>query len=168
MLTVLVLGLLVGMRHSLEADHLAAVTTLASRSASWRDRIKVAAVWGGGHAASLTILGGILVALGASLPDRVARGFELAAGLVVLDEVGFEVDVVACRLDRAEPGGVVLGCIPEQMYAIALGQRRTGGPRESPVCQLAQLRQRGPLVAIGDRRPFLHFYSEMVVCPRLS
>jgi ABC-type nickel/cobalt efflux system permease component RcnA len=83
-LTVLVLGLLVGMRHALEADHIAAVTSLASRSASLADRIKVAAAWGGGHALSLMILGGVLVALGTTLPERAARGFEIAAGCMLI------------------------------------------------------------------------------------
>lgn len=96
MLTVLVLGLLVGMRHALEADHLAAVTALASRSASLRDRVTIAAVWGSGHAASLTILGGILVALGTSLPAGVARAFEIAAGVVL---IGLGLDILR-RLRR--------------------------------------------------------------------
>ncbi|MBX3027448.1 urease accessory protein [bacterium] len=80
MLTVLFLGLLVGLRHALEADHIAAVTSLASRAASWRERLAVAAVWGSGHALALMLLGGTLVALGTALPERVARGFEMAAG----------------------------------------------------------------------------------------
>jgi hypothetical protein len=84
MLTVLFLGLLVGLRHALEADHIAAVTSLASGSSSLLDRVKVAAMWGTGHAAALTILGGGLVALGASLPERVARGFEIAAGCMLI------------------------------------------------------------------------------------
>lgn len=83
-LTVLVFGLLVGMRHALEADHIAAVTSLASRSASLADRIKIAAVWGGGHALSLMILAGVLVALGTTLSERVARGFEIAAGFMLI------------------------------------------------------------------------------------
>jgi hypothetical protein len=86
MWTVLLLGLVVGLRHALEADHLAAVTSLAAESRSLRQRIQIAAVWGSGHAAALTVLGGALVALGAALPAPLARGFEIAAGgmLVVL------------------------------------------------------------------------------------
>lgn len=84
MLAVLLLGFLVGIRHALEPDHVAAVTTLASRSASLADRIKVAAVWGSGHAASLMVLGGILIALGTTMPERVARGFEIVAGIVLI------------------------------------------------------------------------------------
>ena len=84
MLAVLLLGFLVGVRHALEADHIAAVTTLATRSAAWLDKVKVAAVWGGGHAASLLLLGSVLIALGASLPERLARGFEIAAGSMLI------------------------------------------------------------------------------------
>ena len=84
MLTVLLLGLLVGVRHALEPDHIAAVTTLASRSTSPVQRIKLAAAWGGGHAVSLTVLGAILISLGATMPERIARGFELAAAVVLV------------------------------------------------------------------------------------
>src|SRR5512141_920036 len=84
MLPVLFLGLLVALRHALEADHIAAVTSLAGRSGSLLDRVKVAAMWGSGHAAALTLLGGGLVALGTALPERVARGFEVAAGCMLI------------------------------------------------------------------------------------
>jgi hypothetical protein len=84
MLTVLFLGLLVGLRHALEADHIAAVTSLATGAHSVRERVRVAALWGSGHAAALILLGGGLVALGTTLPDAVARGFEVVAGCVLV------------------------------------------------------------------------------------
>lgn len=84
MLAILLLGFLVGVRHALEADHVAAVTTLASRSASLMDRVKVAAAWSSGHALSLVALGTVLIALGTTLPERVARGFEIAAAVVLI------------------------------------------------------------------------------------
>jgi ABC-type nickel/cobalt efflux system permease component RcnA len=86
----LALGMLVGIRHALEADHLAAVAALASRSASLAQRITVAAVWGCGHALSLTVLGGLLLALGTALSEPVARGFELVAALLLI-AVGIDV-----------------------------------------------------------------------------
>src|SRR5262245_6575422 len=84
LLGVLLIGALVGVRHALEADHIAAVATLATRAASLTDKVKVAAAWGGGHAVSLVLLGSLLIGLGASLPERVARGFELAAGATLI------------------------------------------------------------------------------------
>jgi sulfite exporter TauE/SafE len=82
--SLLVLGLLLGLKHAMEADHLSTVATLASRSSSTRQTVGVAAAWGLGHASSLVVLGTVLVALGATLPAAVARAFELAIGLILI------------------------------------------------------------------------------------
>ena len=84
MIPVLLLGLLVGMKHALEADHVAAVATLATRSASLRERVKLASAWGLGHAGTLMLFGGTVLALGVSLPDRVARTFEGVVGVMLI------------------------------------------------------------------------------------
>lgn len=80
----LLLGLLVGLRHAFEPDHLAAVGTFV---AEHRGRgALLGALWGVGHTLSLVIVGTVLAVLGASLPANVAAGFELAVAcmLVVL------------------------------------------------------------------------------------
>jgi sulfite exporter TauE/SafE len=82
--SLLVLGLLLGLKHAMEADHVSTVATLASRSSSTRQTVGVAAAWGLGHASSLVVLGTVLVALGATLPAAVARAFELAIGLILI------------------------------------------------------------------------------------
>jgi ABC-type nickel/cobalt efflux system permease component RcnA len=84
MSAILLFGFLLGVRHALEADHVAAVATLATRSSRLRDTVKVAASWGTGHAAMLILLGSVLVALGASLPEGLTRGFETIVGLVLV------------------------------------------------------------------------------------
>ena len=80
----LVVGVLTGMRHALEADHVAAVASLATRASSARHTAWLAAVWGAGHATSLMLVGGLVMALGAALPHGLARGFEIAAGLLLV------------------------------------------------------------------------------------
>src|SRR5262245_8684544 len=80
----LVIGLLTGVRHALEADHVAAVAALATRTTSVRHTAWLAAVWGAGHATSLMLVGGLVIALGAALPQGLARGFEMAAGLLLV------------------------------------------------------------------------------------
>jgi cytochrome c biogenesis protein CcdA len=83
-LEVLLLGFIVGMKHALEADHVAAVATLATRSASLSERVKVASMWGVGHAGTLLLLGGGTLVLGLALPQRLARAFEGAAGVMLI------------------------------------------------------------------------------------
>jgi cytochrome c biogenesis protein CcdA len=84
MLTLLFFGLLLGMRHALDADHVAAVASLATRSASRRDTVRLAAAWGLGHAATLVMLGGVLAALDASLPPEFSRLLECGVGLMLV------------------------------------------------------------------------------------
>ncbi len=77
-------GFLLGIRHALEADHVAAVASLAARSRSPVSTARIAALWGMGHAAVLVVLGSILIGLDATLPDRFARAFEFAAGAMLV------------------------------------------------------------------------------------
>lgn len=64
MTSILLLGFVVGMRHALEADHLAAVAALAARSHSVRHAIYQGAVWGLGHALTLLLFGAIILLSG--------------------------------------------------------------------------------------------------------
>lgn len=82
--SLLLLGLLLGFKHALEADHVSTVATLASRSASTKDTLGVAAAWGLGHAAALAAAGSILIALGATLPDRMQRWLEAVVGAILV------------------------------------------------------------------------------------
>lgn len=73
------LALVLGLRHALEADHVAAVGTLIEPRIEARAVAATAARWGLGHAFTLIALGTALLALGLRLPAH----FELAAELGV-------------------------------------------------------------------------------------
>jgi hypothetical protein len=79
-------GLVQGIRHALEPDHLAAVSTLVAERRSARSAAGYAVIWGAGHAVVLLVVGGALLLLRGRMPDRVAAVFELlvAAMLVLL------------------------------------------------------------------------------------
>ena len=82
--SLLALGFVLGVRHALEADHVAAVATLATRSSSARATARLAALWGAGHAATLFLVAGSVVLLGATIPDTLARVLEAAAGVLLV------------------------------------------------------------------------------------
>jgi high-affinity nickel-transport protein len=72
------------MRHALEPDHLAAVTTLVSRERSGMRAALLGAWWGIGHTLALLTVGAALVVVRAELPAKVSNAFELAvAGMLV-------------------------------------------------------------------------------------
>lgn len=89
--TLLILGFLLGMRHATEADHLAAMATIASRSNDFRSTALQGAAWGIGHTVTLLIFGGVALLIGGMIPDNYAHLLEFAVGLML---VGLGVDVL--------------------------------------------------------------------------
>src|SRR5690348_3338274 len=80
----MMIGVLLGMRHALEPDHLTAVGTLVTEARGARRGALLGMMWGLGHTASLVFVGGVLVATGAALPARAAAGFELAVAVMLV------------------------------------------------------------------------------------
>jgi hypothetical protein len=78
------LGLLFGVQHAVEPDHLAAVSTLASEQRNPRAALALGALWGVGHTFSLLLVGGTLAALGAPMPEVVAEGLEFLVAVMVV------------------------------------------------------------------------------------
>src|SRR5437870_13282515 len=90
MTALLILGFFLGVRHALEADHVAAVASLATRSSSLANTIRVAAAWGVGHTTTLVFFGSILLVLDAALSPAAGRVLESVVG-VLLSALGLDV-----------------------------------------------------------------------------
>jgi sulfite exporter TauE/SafE len=80
----IVLGMLVGLRHAFEPDHLTAVSTLVNETETSRQGVWLGALWGVGHTISLIAVGVVLAIVGATLPARAAIGFELAVAVMLI------------------------------------------------------------------------------------
>jgi cytochrome c biogenesis protein CcdA len=84
MFGVLSLGFLLGMQHALEADHIAAVSSIAARRTEVRDIVKHGLTWGLGHTLTLFAFAGAAILLGQAIPDTLARPLETAVGLMLI------------------------------------------------------------------------------------
>ena len=84
MFAVLGLGFLLGMQHALEADHIAAVSSIAARRSDVRDIVKHGLTWGLGHTLTLFAFAGAAVLLGHAIPDTLARPIETAVGVMLI------------------------------------------------------------------------------------
>jgi len=111
------LGTLLGMRHALEPDHLAAVSTLmtgerGSTKAAW-----LGACWGLGHTLTLLTAGALLVVLQAEMPGIAAQVFEFC---VVMLLVGFGVRAIyqGARRTSARPTHIHGGRRPFSVFGI--------------------------------------------------
>lgn len=83
-LQLLGVGALLGMQHATEADHLAAVATLAARQNTLTQGMKQGAAWGLGHGLVLLAVGGVALALGQTLSPPLSHGLEMAVGVMLL------------------------------------------------------------------------------------
>ncbi len=78
------LGFLIGMQHATEADHVAAVSSLASRRSGVRAISMHGLFWGIGHTLTLLLVGGTCLVLRTSMPDNVAAQLEFAVGMMLI------------------------------------------------------------------------------------
>jgi hypothetical protein len=99
------LGSLLGMRHALEPDHLAAVSTLVSRERSGVKAALLGVCWGLGHTLSLVVVGALLVALRAEMPAAVSDLFELLVAFMLV-ALGLRAIVQAARQGAEGPARV--------------------------------------------------------------
>jgi High-affinity nickel-transport protein len=84
MFGVLALGFLLGMQHALEADHIAAVSSIAARRTDIRDIVKHGLTWGLGHTLTLFVFAGAAILLGHAIPEHLARPLETAVGIMLV------------------------------------------------------------------------------------
>jgi ABC-type nickel/cobalt efflux system permease component RcnA len=78
------LGLVFGLRHATEADHIVAVSTIVSQQRSLLRSCTVGALWGIGHTVSLIVVGVIVLALRIAVPERVAHWLEFGVALMII------------------------------------------------------------------------------------
>jgi hypothetical protein len=78
------LGVAQGVRHALEPDHVTAVATVMVGERSPRRGVAYAASWGLGHGSIVVLLGGLLVALRAKMPDSIGSAFEIGVGVMLV------------------------------------------------------------------------------------
>jgi ABC-type nickel/cobalt efflux system permease component RcnA len=110
MWSLLGLAVLIGMRHALEADHVAAVSSLAAGTRRMPDMIAHGLTWGFGHTATLLLFAGGALILGQAISETLATQLEVLVGLMLVG-LGSHVlwrlwrDRLACHDQRRREAG---------------------------------------------------------------
>jgi nickel/cobalt transporter (NicO) family protein len=83
-LGVLGLGVVFGLKHATEVDHIVAVSAIVSEHRRLARAAIVGGLWGVGHTASLVIVGAFVLALRIAIPERVASWLEFGVALMII------------------------------------------------------------------------------------
>ena len=78
------LGLLLGIQHALDPDHLIAVSTIVSEQRNFKWASLIGAFWGLGHTTTLFIVGLLVIGLRVTIPPRLGNGLELLVALMLV------------------------------------------------------------------------------------
>jgi ABC-type nickel/cobalt efflux system permease component RcnA len=82
-LGVLIIGLGLGLRHALDTDHLAAVSTIVSERKNWFSSLLIGGLWGIGHTASLLLAGAAVILMRLDI-GRYEKPLEFCVALMLI------------------------------------------------------------------------------------
>ena len=91
LMVALLIGMALGLKHSIEPDHVVAVSTIVSEYRNPLRSFWVGISWGLGHTTTLFTIGIIIIALRLTIPERLALFLEFAVGIML---VGLGVQVI--------------------------------------------------------------------------
>jgi hypothetical protein len=83
-LAIALLGLLLGMRHATDPDHVIAVTTILSRERRLVVVARVGVVWGLGHTLTVLLVGAAIIVFKIAIPARLGLAMEFAVAVVLI------------------------------------------------------------------------------------
>src|ERR1700677_2182736 len=84
LVTVILLGLFLGMRHSTDADHVVAVSTIVSRQESIKSSATIGLLWGLGHTLTIFLVGTAIIIFGVVIPPRLGLSMEFCVALMLI------------------------------------------------------------------------------------
>ena len=145
MLTAVLLGFMLGLRHSFDPDHVIAVSTIVARHRSRWTASWIGVCWGIGHGATLLGIGFLVIALQVAIPDGLARSMELGIG-VLLVLLGILNLMAATPASALPTRGAPLRASLARSSAIGLAHGLAGS---APVALLAMAAMPTPAAALA-------------------
>lgn len=107
------LGLILGMRHSTDSDHIVALSTILSKQRSIRGAALIGSLWGVGHTLTIFAVGSLIILFGVKIPPRLGLSMEFSVAVMLivlglLNLTGFLPRISARFGRRNSPDGAAL------------------------------------------------------------
>lgn len=84
LISILFLGFIIGIKHSLEPDHMLAVSTIASKTKKWWRASLAGVFWGIGHTMTLFTVGMILILTKGEISEVWSMSLEFLVGIMLV------------------------------------------------------------------------------------
>ena len=84
LVSILLLGFFLGMRHATDPDHVIAVTTIVARQRRVGAAVLIGVLWGIGHTLTMVAVGGAIIVFGVVIPPRLGLTMELSVALMLI------------------------------------------------------------------------------------
>jgi hypothetical protein len=84
LLSIIVIGFFLGMRHATDPDHVIAVTTIVARYRKISHAALIGALWGAGHTLTILMVGSGIILFGWVIPTRIGLSMEFSVGLMLI------------------------------------------------------------------------------------
>ncbi len=94
------LGLVLGMRHATDADHLVALSTIVSKQRSVRRAALIGSIWGVGHTLTIFVVGSLIILFGVHIPTRLGLAMEFSVAVMLVLLGLFNLTGVMQRISR--------------------------------------------------------------------
>jgi hypothetical protein len=145
LISVLALGLFLGMRHATDADHVVAVTTLVTRRPTQGAAMRLGALWGVGHGLTLLLVGGAIILLGLVVPPWLGLSLELGVAVMLIALGAFNLRHASSHVSRvARPGVEAHGNAVPTLRCLAVGvMHGLAGSAAVALLVLSTIRQPG-------------------------
>ena len=137
-LGIALLGLLLGMRHATDPDHVIAVTAILSRERRLGAATRIGVVWGLGHTLTVLAVGAAIILFKFAVPARLGLAMEFAVAIVLillgLGAVGALMRRIASRLFGTPPRDTkeLPENLPEDLVVHSHSHTHVGAPHRHP------------------------------------
>jgi len=84
LVSILLLGFFLGMRHATDPDHVIAVMTIVARQRRVGAAALIGVLWGIGHTLTMVAVGGAIIVFGVVIPPRLGLTMELSVALMLI------------------------------------------------------------------------------------
>jgi high-affinity nickel-transport protein len=107
LISIIMIGFFLGMRHATDPDHVVAVTTIVAQQRKLGRAALIGILWGLGHTLTIFLVGCAIILFNVVIPARLGLAMEFSVSLMLVLLGGWNLASFASSLPHLEPDGTL-------------------------------------------------------------